>query len=53
MEAGRSGVGDDLFGRQQIPYNLKLLDYEEYEGFLNERSKRIAKEMNNFLAELN
>jgi hypothetical protein len=44
--------GDDLFGRQQIPYDLKLLDYEEYEGFLNERSERIAKEMNAFLAEL-
>jgi hypothetical protein len=44
--------GDDLFTRQQIPYDLKLLAYEEYEAFLNERSKRIAKEMNDFLAEL-
>lgn len=44
--------GDNLFGRQQIPYDLKLLDYEEYERFLNERSKRIAKEINDFLAEL-
>jgi len=44
--------GDDLFGRQQIPYDLKLLEYDEYERFLIERSKRIAKEMNDFLAEL-
>lgn len=44
--------GDDLFTRQQIPYDLKLLDYEQYEEFLNGRSKTLAREMNGFLAEL-
>lgn len=44
--------GDDLFTRQQIPYDLNLLAYEEYEPFLNERAKRLAKEMNEFMARL-
>jgi hypothetical protein len=45
--------GDNLFERQQIPYDLKLMDYERYEDFLNDRSKKLATELNSFLDELN
>ncbi len=43
--------GEAYFQRQQIPYDLRLLEYENYEDFLSERSRMMAKEMNQFLDE--
>jgi len=44
--------GEDLFRRQQIPYELDLLAYERYETFLNKRAERLAKSINELLGEL-
>jgi hypothetical protein len=44
--------GEQLFQQQQIPYNARLLSYDKYEDFLNERTRRLAKEANSFLEEL-
>lgn len=44
--------GEDYFRRQQIPYELGLLGYEKYDDFLNLRSERLTKEINEFLDSL-
>ena len=44
--------GEDLFRRQQIPYDLDLLVYERYETFLNKRANRLAQSINELLGEL-
>lgn len=44
--------GEQLFQQQQIPYDMRLLEYENYEEFLRERAKRLARELNDFLDEL-
>jgi hypothetical protein len=44
--------GDDYFKRQQIPYDLELLDYNKYPEFLDTRAGSLAKEINTFLDSL-
>jgi hypothetical protein len=44
--------GEQLFRQQQIPYDERLLSYDGYEDFLNERARRLALEANSFLEEL-
>ncbi len=44
--------GEDHFSRQQIPYDLRILTYENYEEFLNKRSSILAEEINDFLSGL-
>jgi hypothetical protein len=41
--------GEDHFRRQQIPYDLRLLTYENYQEFLNKRSSILAEKINEFL----
>jgi hypothetical protein len=44
--------GDDYFMRQQIPHDLKLLSYENYEEFLSKRAKMLAEKLNRYLETL-
>jgi hypothetical protein len=44
--------GTDLFDRQQIPYDDKLMDYGKYERFLDKRSALLADATNDFLDSL-
>jgi hypothetical protein len=44
--------GEGYFKRQQIPYKSNLLSYEKYQDFLDERAKRLVKEINEFLDSL-
>ena len=44
--------GEQLFQHQQIPYDARLLSYDNFENFLNERARRLASETNRFLQEL-
>lgn len=44
--------GEELFIGQQIPYDTRLLAYEHYEDFLDERAKRLAKGLHSFLGGL-
>jgi hypothetical protein len=44
--------GDEYFKRQSIPYDLKLMDYEAYESFLDQRCILLAKHVNEFLTSL-
>ena len=44
--------GDDSFTRQQIPYELNLLNYENYQEFLNRRAMMFAEKINEFLGGL-
>ncbi len=41
--------GDDYFMRQQIPYDLNLLNYDKYQEFLNKRAAILAEKTNEFL----
>jgi hypothetical protein len=42
--------GEEYFKRQQIPYDPALLDYGEYESFLDSRAEMLASGMNAFLS---
>lgn len=44
--------GIDYFKKQQIPYELNLLDYANYSQFLDARAKLLAEEINGFLDNL-
>lgn len=44
--------GDDYFTRQQIPYELNLLNYDNYQEFLNRRAIMFAEKINAFLGGL-
>lgn len=44
--------GTDLFDRQQIPYDEKLLGYGAFETFVASRAKQLAKAINEFMSSL-
>lgn len=44
--------GEDYFTRQQIPYELNLLNYDNYQEFLNRRAIMLAEKINEFLGSL-
>jgi hypothetical protein len=44
--------GTKYFDRQQIPYDLTLLQYEEFEAFVSKRAKLLASAINEFMSSL-